>query len=131
MSSNLEEIEELDEKEKKPGVLSVLNLSRDEREIFLDYIESQNPQMNASYIFAILGDEEFLKFFDVMAGTSIKVPSRESLVKIINYVKIYTYCKSKDFSKESMERAAKIFDRRLMSVQRIVEKVERVLGNSK
>lgn len=115
------------EKEKRPGVLSIINLSVDEREVFLDYMESTNPQMNASYIFALLGDEKFLKFFDVMSNTTIKVPTRDSVVKIINYIKIYNYCKKKNFTKEAYEKASKLYGRRVMSIQRICEKVERIL----
>lgn len=128
----MEEIEAVEaEKEKRPGVLSVINLSVDEREFFLDYMESVNPQMNASYIFALLGDEKFLKFFDVMSNTTIKVPSRDSILKIINYIKIYNYCKKKNFSKEGYEKAARIYGRRAMSIMRIVEKVERILEKNK
>lgn len=128
----MEEIEAVEnEKEKRPGVLSIVNLSYDEREIFLDYMESVNPQMNASYIFSLLGDEKFLKFFDVMSNTTIKVPPRDSVLKIINYIKIYNYCKNKDFSKEGYEKASRIFGRRTMSIMRIVEKVERILEKGK
>lgn len=131
MPSDLEKTEELDSKEKKPGVLSIISMDKDEREVFLDYVDSTSPLLNASYLFAILGDENLLKYFDVMSGTTIKVPTRDSILKIVNYVKIYQYCKSKGFTKEAYEKAAKIFDRRVMSVQRIVEKVERVLSKGK
>lgn len=121
----IEEIE--DSKEKKPGVLSIISLSVDERENFIDYMDETNASLGISYLFAILGDKYFLKFLDVMAGETIKVPSRESTVKIINYIKIYTYCKNRGFTEQAMEKAAKVYDRRLVSVQRIIAKVDSIL----
>lgn len=127
MSGGMEEDKELNEKEKKPGILSLVTLDKEEREVFLDYMDVNNPSLFASYLFALLGDD-MLRYLDVMSGTSIKVPSRDSVLKTINYIKIYSYCKSKGFTKESYEKAAKIYDRRVMSVQRIVDKVDRVLN---
>ena len=77
----MEEIEV--EKEKKPGALSIVSLTLDERETLLDYLDAQNPALNASFLFAILG-EDFLKYLDVMAGETIKVPTRESISKIVS-----------------------------------------------
>lgn len=131
MSSGLEETKELEDKEKKPGILSIVSMDKDERDVFLDYMDSVNPGLNASYLFAILGDDNLLKYFDVMSGTTIKVPTRDTILKVVNYIKIYNYCKSKGFTKESYEKAAKIYERRVMSIQRIIEKVERVLSKRK
>lgn len=117
-----------EEKKDIPGVLSIIELNMKEREVFLDYMNIMKPYMNADFLFATFGDRALLKFFDVFAGVNIKVPSREETKKIINYIKIYQYCKDRGFTEDGYEKASKIFGRRLMSVKRVVAKVERVLS---
>ena len=121
----MEEIEV--EKEKKPGALSIVSLTLNERETLLDYLDAQNPALNASFLFAILG-EDFLKYLDVMAGETIKVPTRESILKMVSYVKVYAYCKNGEFSEATLEKASKIYGRRVASIQRVIAKVDRVLN---
>lgn len=113
-------------KEDRPGVLSAVHLNKDERDLVIDYYEKTNPSLNAEFLFVLM-DEEWLKFLDVMAGTNIRVPSRDSILKTINYVKIYRYCAQRDFSRESIEKASKLFGRRTASISRIIEKVKRNL----
>ena len=110
-----------------PGVLSVLKLSDAERELFIDYLDNSKPFLHTDYLFAIFGSDHFLKFFDVFSGENIKVPAREDIIKIVSYIKIYSYCKSRNFSESSYEMAAKIYGKRRMSIKRIVEKVSKIL----
>lgn len=116
-----------EDKKELPGVLSIMSLSVKEREVLIDYFISSKPQAYIDYIFALMGDKEFLRFFDTLAGCNVKVPTRESMVKVINYVKIYCYCESRGFSSESYAKAAKIFKRGPSSIKKIVHKVQRVL----
>lgn len=109
-----------------PGVLSVIQLEDSEKEILLDYLMGVKPATQPDYIFTVLG-KEFLKFYDVFAGTTFKVPSREELLRIINYVKIYSYCKERSFSNDSYDRAAKIFKKRPLMIREIVDKVANIL----
>ena len=105
-----------------PGVLSVVKLSDVERELFIDYLDNLKPSLHTDYLFAVFGSDYFLKFFDVFSGESVKVPAREDVIKIVCYIKIYSYCKSRNFSESSFEMAAKIYGKRKMSIKRIVEK---------
>lgn len=111
-----------------PGVLSVIHLNTEERELFIDYMDNSKPYLNTDYLFAVLGDEHLLKFFDVFSGINMKIPNRVEILKTINYIKIYAYCKGNHFTEDSFESAAKVFGKRKMSIKRIVEKVERVLN---
>ena len=92
-----------------PGVLSLMSFTDEERDNFIDYLNSTKPYLCSDYLYAVFGDELFLKFFDVFAGTNIKVPSREEVVKLLNYIKIYTYCKERNFEEEGYEKASKVF----------------------
>lgn len=115
------------DKKELPGVLAILSLSVHERETLIDYFQASRPQAYMDYIFALMGDKEFLKFYDAMAGRNVKVPSRETMVKVINYVKIYCYCKSRGFTPESYDKAAKIFSKRSSAVKKIIDKVDKLL----
>lgn len=110
-----------------PGILSLIKITDDERELLLDYLHATK---NTSQ-FDVLNnffDKELLKFFDVFSGEVIKVPHRSSLLKIIKYIKIYDYCRKRNFTEESIETASRIFERRKNSIQRIINKVERELA---
>lgn len=113
---------------KLPGILSVIKISSKEREVLLDYLNASKPTLMADYFFAVLGDEYFLKFFDVFSGKNIKVPSRDEILKLVQYSKIYSYLSLASFSEEAYERAASIFGKRVASLKRIVAKVDSVLN---
>lgn len=129
-----DKIEELFEKKTKvkfedriPGCLSVIDLDYDEREYLLDYLSVTSPQSYSDFIFSLLGDKWFLSYMDVLEGLTIKIPPRQTLIKIINYIKIYCYLKSRGFSEEAYEKASKLYKKRVVSLKRIVNKVEETL----
>jgi hypothetical protein len=124
-------IKNSDTKLQVPGVLSVVHMTQEEREFFIDYLDKTKPGLKTDYLFSVFGDNELLKFFDVFSGASIKVPPREEIKKLVNYIKIYAYCKSRGLTEESFERASKIFGRRTISIERVVMKVERILKDEK
>lgn len=109
---------------KYPGALSIVDMSAGEKELLLDYLEKTKPSLNVRYINEILPDSDFLIFFDVFSGKNIKVPSREEMEKLVSYIKIYNYCKQNGFTDLAYENAAKLFGRRVNSIQRVVERVK-------
>lgn len=109
---------------KYPGALSLITMSAGEKELLLEYLDKTKPGLNVRYINEVFPDSEFLMFFDVFSGKSIKVPSREEMEKIVSYIKIYQYCKKNGFTDLAYENAAKLFGRRVNSVQRVVERVK-------
>lgn len=116
----------MDDKEKLPGILSIAELSDSERDNFIDYMDGARPGLNTEFISVLMGDQ-MLKFFDVLAGLSIKIPPREEIWKYVSYVKIYTYCKNRGFNDETYENAAKIFKKRKASIVRVIDKVKRTI----
>lgn len=111
-----------------PGALSVIQMNQRESDTFIDYMNKVKPNLNADLMGVLFG-ENLLKVFDVFAGQTLKYPDRKYLVKIIGYVRIYEYCKSRNFSDEAYSMAAKVFKRRKASISRIVKKVESVLNS--
>lgn len=110
-----------------PGCLSAIELAYNEREVLLDYLSVSAPQAYTDFIFSLLGDRNFLSYMDVLEGLTIKIPPRQTLVKIINYTKIYSFLKARDFSEEAYEKASKLYKKRVVSLKRIVNKVEETL----
>ena len=110
-----------------PGILSIVDIEEDEFEIFLDYLYALKDTEHFDAIYSMYGKEGLLKFLDVFSGDSVKVPKRTYLNKIIKKIKIYMYCLERDFSEESIRMASKLFDKRKSSVQRAIDKIERVL----
>lgn len=111
--------------EKSVGVLSLVQLSKTERELFLDYIHGTKGTTDYEFLYSILGDK-LLQFLDVFAGETIKVMPREEVIKDIRYIKIYCYLESRGFTEESIESASRVFNRRKNSIVRIIEKVRRM-----
>ena len=108
------------------GILSLVSLSEEEKEVFLQYLYSSKDTPNFDILYNFLG-EDLLRFFDVFSGETVKVPRRDEVNKIIRYIKIYQYCKTRDFTEEAIESAAKIFGRRKNSIRRLIQKVERMV----
>ena len=111
----------------KVGILSMIKLSTPETDLLLRYMGISKSTEVFDVMNIYYGDD-FLRFIDVFSGETIKVPTREEIYKICNYIKIYNYVANKGFTEESIEQAAKIFDRRRNSIKRILNKVNSVMA---
>lgn len=121
---NVEVVENEDNyKDRIPGSLSQIELSLEEQDYLLDYLDKTSPTVGVELLYAILGDK-FLMYFDVLEGMNIKIPPRKTTIKNVGYIKIYTYLKHKGFTEEAYVKASKVFKKRVNSLYKIVEKVE-------
>jgi len=114
----------------EPGILSLIELDKEERELLIDYMTA----LKRTEVYEVLENMygvDILKFMDVFAGESIKIPNRNYVYKVIKYIQIYKYCERRDFTEEAIENASKVFDRRKSSITRVIDKVERVLAKLK
>lgn len=131
--NNEKDVELIEKKEKDkfeariPGSLSIIELTEQERNLLLDYLSVSTPLSYPDYIWSLLGDQRWLSFFDMLEGLTMKFPSRQALVKVINYIKIYAFLNSRNFTEEAYEIAAKLYKKRVPALKRIVNKVEKVL----
>ena len=112
------------------GLLSVLDLSEKEIKLVIDYLVSSKDIDSLPFLYELLG-KDLLLFLDVFAGDTIKIPTRQELSKIINYIIIYQYVKERNFTEESYQKAASLFKRRIGNIKRIVEKVDNITSNVK
>lgn len=112
------------------GYLSVLEVNDEERDLYLQYLESSKDLDCLPFIDSLLG-KDTLTFLDLFAGETIKIPSRQELIKILNYIIIYQYIKERGFTDEAYQKASSLFKRRVDNLQRIVEKVSNTIGNLK
>lgn len=106
----------------KEGILSLVTLNGDEVTDLLKYLRVVKGTSVYDFIYFMM-QEDFLKFFDVLSGEMIKIPRRDEIYKIVGYIQVYRYCKSKGFSEESIQHAAKIFGKRVNSIRRINQKM--------
>lgn len=110
------------------GILSILKLSSEERQLFIDYLCKVKPELNADLL-DVLFQDKVLMVLDAFAGAKVKFPTREVVEKIVSYIKIYAYCKVRGFTNESYDLTAKVFNRRKTSISRIIDKVDKILNS--
>ena len=107
----------------KSGILALTSLKDRETEILIKYMSGSRKAPYLDYLNIILG-KDLLRFIDLFSGETIKVPTRDETIKIINYIKIYVYLNDRGFTDGAYESASKVFARRRNSIKRIVDKVE-------
>ena len=110
------------------GVFSTYELSSTEKDVFAEYLQNSLNTPIIPFIRYMLGDNEFLKFLDILSGTNFKVPSSKTLERDLNDVRIFIYVKSYDFSEAGLSAASKAFGKTVLNIRRSVYKVSKVLG---
>lgn len=111
----------------RPGLLSVLSLTDEETQNILEYSTKLSGNDSLDILYGIFPDQ-WLKFIDLFSGETFKVPTREAIYKNIAYIKIYTYCKARDYSDLSIDTMAKLYGRRRNAILNIIKKVEAILS---
>lgn len=109
------------------GGLSTYDLSVLEKDIFADYLQHSMNNPAIEFVKYFLGDD-YIKFIDVMSGTTIKIPSGKTLERDLESVKMYLYTNKRAFTEDSIKEASKVFGKSILTVRRYVLKVSKVLG---
>lgn len=109
------------------GIFSVAQLSDVEKDTFAEYLQHSMNNPILEFVRYLLGDE-YLKFIDILSGTTFKVPSSRILERDLEFVKIYTYVKKRKFSEDSFKDAGKSFGKTVIAVKKAVLKVSKTLG---
>lgn len=113
----------------KEGILSLVRCTDEELTLLIEYLTKAKSTEDFEFLFRLFNNpHDFLKFVDLFSGTTIRVPTREEMFKLLNYIKIYNYCNARNRTEEAYQQAAKIFERKPLSVVRIVEKIDRILS---
>lgn len=109
------------------GVFSVYNLSDDEKDLFAEYLQYVMNNPLIEFVKYLLGDD-YLKFIDIMSGTTFKIPSAKALERDLESVRIYSYLKSNDFTEESLKNVSKMYGRTILTCKRSAYRVAKALG---
>lgn len=109
------------------GVFSSVNLSELEKDTFVKYLQYSINSPVLEFVRYLLGDD-YLKFIDILSGTTFKIPSSKSLERDLEYVRIYTYIKKRGFTESSIRSASKSFGKTVSTIKKSVYKVSKVLG---
>lgn len=118
-----------EEKDLPGGVLSVIDFEEKDMDGIIRYFEKFVPGFPYKIFHELMGTDQFWEFMDVFSGWRLNFPRKNVLLKGITYVKIYNYCKARGFTDESKRRAAQVFRKRLVSVQRIVAYMQKEYEN--
>ena len=110
----------------KVGKLSLIKMTIREKEVFMEAIAKEVGETTYDLLEYFLGDD-FLKFVDTFSGQRFTIPTRDKVVKLVNYIKIYAYVERGGFSDEAYEKASVLFNKRKSSVSRIVGKVKKLM----
>ena len=109
------------------GVFSTIELSEQEKNIFAEYLQHSMNTPIIEFVRYLLGDD-YLKFIDILSGTTFKIPSSKSLERDLEFVRIYLYVSRRGFTEEAFKMASKSFNKTAITVKRIVLKVSKTLG---
>lgn len=109
------------------GVFSTYDLTDSEKDTFADYLQHSMNNPIIEFIRYLLGDD-YLKFIDIMSGSTFKVPSSKTLERDLLAVRLYLRAKRGGFTEDSIRIAAKEFGKTVVTTKRYIYKVSKVLG---
>ena len=109
------------------GVFSAYNLSDDEKDLFAEYLQYVMNNPLIEFVKYLLGDD-YLKFIDIMSGTTFKIPSAKALERDLESVRIFLYMKNNNFTEESIKSVAKMYGRTVPTSKRAAYRVAKALG---
>ena len=109
------------------GVFSTYELTDLEKDTFSEYLQHSMNNPVLEFIKYLLGDD-YLKFIDIMSGSTFKVPSSKTLERDLEAVRIFLCVKKGGFSDESVRVAARIYNKTVVTARRYTYKVAKVLG---
>lgn len=109
------------------GVFSTYDLTDGEKDTFADYLQHSMNNPIIEFIRYLLGDD-YLKFIDIMSGSTFKVPSSKTLERDLLAVRLYLRAKRGRFTEDSIRIAAKEFGKTVVTTKRYIYKVSKVLG---
>lgn len=109
------------------GVFSTYKLTDQEKDLFAEYLQHTMNNPVIEFVRYLLGDD-YLKFIDILSGSTFKIPSSKSLEKDLESVRIYIYVSKNGFTDDSIKSASKMFGKTVLTVRRYTYKVCRALG---
>lgn len=109
------------------GVFSTYDLTSEEKDTFADYLQYSMNNPILEFVKYLLGDD-YLRFIDIMSGSTFKVPSSKTLERDLLAVRMFVSVKKNGFTEESIRVAAKEYGKTLVTSKRYIYKVAKVLG---
>lgn len=107
------------------------NMTAEQQELFIRLI-GDDYSSNIQVLYNIIEDKnKALMLIDLFAGKKLAFPDRKKLYRLLEKIKIYTYVKNHNFSKQSLVTMAKQYKRRTSQIKTIVNRIEHLLNNGK
>ena len=108
------------------GLLTLITLSEKERLLFLDYM-AKSRQTEAFDMLDNFFEEDFIKFLDLFAGISIRIPQRKDVYEIAKNIRIYSYVKAHGETEQSITDAAQLFDKRKAAIKKVMIRMNKII----
>lgn len=109
------------------GSLSRYTLTKEERDLFIEYLDCFIGSPALEFVRYLLGDD-YLKFIDILAGTSFKIPSSRFLERDLSAIKMFTYAKDNDFTEESIRTVAKMYGKTVLQTKKLIYRIAKYIG---
>lgn len=109
------------------GVFSTYELTEREKDVYAEYLQHIMNGPALVFIRYLLGDD-YLKFIDILSGTTLKIPSSKSLEKYLESVRIFLYLHDNGYTEESVKTASRMFKKTVLTTRRYAYKVCKALG---
>ena len=109
------------------GVFSTYKLTDTEKDTFAEYLQHSMNNPVLEFVKYLLGDD-YLRFIDIMSGTTFKVPSSKTLERDLEAVRIYLIVKKFGFTEDAVRAAGKSFNRTMLAARKSCYRVSKVLG---
>lgn len=113
----------------KSGIFSLIEVNDKESTLLLDYLRHVNKTPAFDFINYLIGIE-YMQFLDLLAGTSLKVPSRKSLYREVEYIKVYNYVRERKFTIDAIRMATKRYNKNIYFVKRAIIKISKSLNET-
>lgn len=111
----------------KSGIFSLIEINDKESKLLLTYLRNTNKTSAYDLINYLIGID-YLQFLDLLAGNTLKIPSRKSIYRDLEYIKIYNFVKEKKFSTDSIRTVAKLYTKNISFVKRAIIKISKSLN---
>lgn len=111
------------------GSSVLFQFSSGERQVFYKSLSHECPALQVDLLQELLGDK-FLPFIDALNGQTLKIPTLLRMFRLYKDAKIYTYCKSHNFSDESFKRAGFVYHKSSKACVSLCKRYAEFLGDN-
>ena len=109
------------------GAFATKSLTPVEKKVYGEFLKRTLNSPAIEFVIYLLGDD-YLKFIDILAGTTLKIPTSKTLERDLESVQIFVDALKGEFSDSCLKGVCKSYSKNINQVKRSVDRVGKVLG---